>query len=261
MGKLSDALKRQQDEREIKATMLQSEAHPGGESIIQENVSPKLIVTTAPGSVEAEKFKVLKGQILFAKRETKPRTIMVTSAIPNEGKTFVATNLAVSLSQGINEHALLIDCDFHRPGLHKILGYSDREGLQDYLTGNKELADLLIKTHIDKFSLLTAGTPAPNPSELLSSTMMKDFFDEVKSRYHDRYIIVDCAPSHIMSEVSILANYVDCVIFVVRAQRAPREVINQCIERLGKNNILGIVFNGHDSTDKYYGKYYGKYYK
>ena len=261
MGKLSDALERQQNEKEIKIKMLQPKPRTQDPvSSIPNNIDPRLVACSTPGSIEAENFMALKAHILFAKDGNKPRTIMVTSAIPGEGKTFVAANLAVSLSKGVNEHALLIDCDFHRPSLHKILGYSNREGLQDYLEGKMELADLLIRTKIDKLSLLTAGTPTPNPSELLTSKKVKEFFEEVKERYPDRYIVVDCAPAHLLSEASILANYVDCVIFVVLAQKAPRGLISKCIENIGKENILGIVFNGYDTTSKTYSNYYQKYY-
>jgi len=276
MGKISDALERQQNERAINTKMLHPESSiQNPESRIQnpetsiqqpvpgilENVDPKLFTCTAPGSLEAENFKVLKGQLLFTKDGSRPRTILVTSALPGEGKTFVAANLAVSLAQGINEHALLIDSDFRRPRVHNMFGYTNQEGLQEYLTGKKELSDLLIRTKIDKLSLLTAGTRAPNPGELLSSTMMKELFDEFKARYHDRYIIIDAAPSHVVSEVNILANYVDCVIFVVMTGRSPRERIHECIENLGKDKVIGIVFNGYDKPVKTYDQYYRKYYK
>jgi len=261
MGKISDALERQQNEKEINAKMLQPESGTQDpEPRIPNNIDPKLVACSAPGSIEAENFKTLKGHILFAKDSAKPRTIMVTSAIPGEGKTLVAANLAADLAQGVNEHALLIDCDLHHPNLHNILGYSNREGLQDYLAEKMELEDLLIRTKIDKLSLLTAGTPTPNPSELLTSRKMKEFFEEVKGRYSDRYIVVDCPPAHILSEVSILANYVDGVIFVVLAQKAPREIISKCTENIGKENILGIVFNGYDTSSKIYSNYYEKYY-
>ena len=261
MGRLSDALERQQNEREIKAKILQPAPriqHPTSGN--QHNFDPKLLVCSAPGSIEAENFKILKGQILFTKDGTKPRTIMVTSALPNEGKTFTASNLAVTLAQGINEHALLVDCDFRRPSLHKMLGYANNEGLREYLTGERELPDLLIRTRIDKLSLLTAGSETPNPSELLSSSMMEEVFDELKTHYKDRYIIIDTAPSHVVSEVNILANYVDAVIFVIMAGKTPREITKECIENIGKDKVLGIVFNGYDKTGKTYDKYYKRYY-
>jgi protein-tyrosine kinase len=261
MGKLSDALERMQNERAIKARMLNPETDTKPLKVIHANVDPKLVAYTAPRSVEAEKFKMLKNQILFSKNGSKPRTIMVTSAFPNEGKTFIAANLAVSLGQGVNEQSLLIDCDFHSPGIHKVLGLSNNAGLQDYLCGKMALPDLLIQTGIDKLSLLTAGRPVQNPSELLASLKMKTFFEEVKGRYPDMYIVVDCAPSHIMSEVTALSNYVDGVIFVVMAHQTPREIIKECIEKLGKEKIFGIVFNGYDKVGKVNDNYYRKYHR
>ena len=262
MGKLSDALERQRDEREIKAKILHpapSVQHP--ETNIQNSFDPKLVVCSAPGSVEAENFKILKGQILFTKNGTKPRTIMVTSALPGEGKTFTAANLAVSLAQGINEYALLVDCDFRRPSLHKMLGYSNKGGLQDYLTGQSDLSDLLIQTRTKKLSLLTAGMSTINSSELLSSSIMKDLFEEFKARYQDRYIIIDTSPAHRVSEVNVLAKYVDGIILVVRAGLAPKEIIKKCIENLGKQKILGVIFNAYDAPQKAYDKYYKNYQK
>ena len=90
--------------------------------------------------------------------------------------------------------------------------------------------------------------------------MMRKFFVEVKERYHDRYIIVDTAPSHVMSEVNVLANYVDGIIFVIKAQKSPRKTIMECIEKLGKERILGIVFNGHKEVREKYDRYYKQYY-
>jgi len=262
MGKLSDALERQQNEREIKANMLQPiSRNKKPATSIQNSFDPKLVVCSAPGSIEAENFKILKGQILFSKEGKPPKTILITSALPNEGKTFTAANLAVSLAQGIDEHALVVDCDFRVPSLHKMFGYSNREGLQEFLAGKKELSDLLIRTKVDKLSLLTAGTSPSNPAEMLSSSMVNELFEELKTRYHDRYIVIDTAPSHGVSEVNILANYVDAVIFVVRHGRAPRQIVKKCIEKIGKDKIFGIVFNGHDKTNKTYDKYYKKYYQ
>ncbi len=259
MGKISDAIERHEKEVEI-ATMSLSPDISRVRSIIPSAVDPKLISLTAPESLEAEYFKVLRSQILFSKNIEKPRTIMVTSAFPAEGKTFVSCNLAVTIAQGLNEHALLIDCDFRNPNLQNMLGYENKEGLQEYLNGKRDLADLFIRTNVEKLSLLTAGKRVPNPSELLSSSKMKLFFEEVKSRYQDRYIIIDTAPSEIVSEVGVLSNYVDCIVFVIRARRAPREIIKKCINKVGKDKIIGIVLNGYDSGEKSYGAYYNNYY-
>jgi len=220
----------------------------------------KLVACSEPDSIEAEHFRTLRAQILFPKNGKGERVIMVTSVFPGEGKTFVAANLGASLAQGINEHVLLVDCDLRHPELHEMLGCPNNEGLQEYLTGKKGLPDVIIRTRIDKLSLLPAGRPSQNPSELLSSAKMRALLGEVKARYHDRFIIVDAAPTHVASESSVLSNYVDGILFVVMAERTPRKAVKRSIEYLGREKILGIVFNGYDGSKKMYGKYYREYY-
>ena len=267
MGKISDALERHQKETSIKTERLplgkeqqridRSPAlKPPGKSFIPEGFNSKLVVLSAPQSLEAENFKTLRSQILFPKNDKSPRTILVTSAFPGEGKTFVSSNLAVTIALGINEYVLLVDCDFRSPDLHNMFSCSNAQGLTDRLTGRKDLPELLIKTKIEKLSLLTAGRPPSNPAELLSSTSMKEFVDEVKARYEDRYIILDATPSQITAEANVLANYVDGVIFVVMAEKSPRDVIERNIEDMNREKILGIVFNGYRPKYKSYHGYY-----
>jgi protein-tyrosine kinase len=272
MGKIYDALERHKKEQSIKAQSLPigepenvikkgSGALLSRKLITQSGLSHKLVVLSAPESMDAEDFKTLRSQILFPKDCERPRSIMVTSAFPGEGKTFVAANLAVSLALGINEYVLLVDCDLRKPNLHEMFGYSNTEGLHEYLTGRRKLPDLIIRTRVKKLSLLTAGSSPSNPAELLASTMMKEFLEEVRGRYQDRFIIIDANPTQVTAEANVLANYVDGIIFVVMAQKSPKETIQRSIEDLGKKNILGIVFNGYNKAHKSYHKYYKKYYK
>jgi len=274
MGTISDALEKHKKEKTIKTQMLPTRKpenlEPDKRKVttppmpkISEGFDPKLIVGVAPDSYDAENFKILRARIVFPKDGNRPKTIMVTSAFPGEGKTFVAANLAASLAHGIDEYVLLIDCDLRRPAVHSMFGYSNREGLQEYLTGKRQLSDLFIKTKINKLSLLTAGNLPPNPSELLSSEMMKNFLEEVKGRYEDRYIIIDSPPSQFASEANVLAKRVDGIIFVIMSGKSPRKEILRGIESVGKEKILGIVFNGYSQTRKYYRKYDKayKYYK
>jgi protein-tyrosine kinase len=262
MGKISDALERHKKEK-----LIRTEKLPGGEPplphelIVQNGFSPKLLALSAPESLDAENFKTLRSQILFPKNGERPRTIMVTSAFPGEGKTFVSANLAVSLALGIDEYVLLVDCDLRKPNLHNMLGYTNTEGLYEYLVSRRGLPDLIVRTRIGKLSLLTAGTSSANAAELLASAMMKGFLEEVKGRYQDRFIIIDTTPSQGATEANVLANHVDGIIFVVMARKSPREPIQRSIESLGKKKILGIVFNGYSQNYKSYRKYYERYYK
>ena len=229
MGKIFDALEKHQKERsstvkpfsdirparsvsEDREISFAEEFHPLHE------FDPKVVALSAPDSMEAEHFKIMRAQLLFAGDRERPRTIMVNSPFPGEGKTYVAANLAVSLALGIDEYVLLVDCDLRRPQIHEILGYRNVEGLHECLTGKKQLQDLIIRTQIEKLSILPAGKSPPNPTELLSSAAMRAFLEEIKQRYKDRVIIIDSAPSHISSEAKVLAEFVDGIIFGIMAQ-------------------------------------------
>ena len=264
MGKIFNALEKHKKEKAIEVERLpviEPELTPARNLIMQSSFDPKLIVSLAPESLDAESFKILRTQVLFPKDGKRPRTIMITSAFPGEGKTFVAANLGVSIAQSINQYVLLVDCDLRRPSLHKMLGHSNMQGLHEYLIGKKELPDLLIRSRFKKLSLLTAGSHSHNPTELLLSTKMKKFLEQVKTRSQDRFIIIDAPPTQITSEAAVLSNYVDGIIFVIMAQKSPRATIQKNIEDLGKTKIVGIVFNGYSQSYKSYDKYYKKYYK
>lgn len=271
MGKISDALDRYKKENAIKTEQLPLEraatlkkekiGKPSStELIISEKINSKLVTFFAPDTIDAENFKILRSQLLFGKESERPRLIMVTSAFPGEGKTFVSANLAVSIAQGIDEYVLLVDCDLRRPDLHNMFGFSNRIGLSEYLSGKNELSELFLRTKIEKLSLLPAGTPSRNASELIASNKMKSLLDEIKNRYDDRFIILDTAPSQVLAEANVLANYVDGIILVVLGHKTPRGEVNKSIEGLGKEKILGIVFNGFNQSYKAYGQYYKKYY-
>ena len=272
MGKISEAFERYQKEKSVKTEPLRlgkpkrpRTKEPGSplahKPLMNGAMSEKLVLLSAPESTDAENFKILKSEILFPKNGKAPKTIMVTSAFPGEGKTFVAANLAVSLALGINEHVLLVDCDLRNPALNKMLGYSNTEGLHEYLTGKRRLSELIIRTRIKKLSLLVGGKPSSNPGELLSSKKMRDFLQVLKERYQDLFIILDATPTQVTAETSVLANYVDGIVFVVMAGKSPREAIEKSIEKLGRKKILGIVFNGYRRSYKSYHKYYNKHYK
>ena len=271
MGKIFDALEKHQKERStmvkpfsdirpVRSISADREISLAKEFSALSGCDPKVVVLSAPDSAEAENFKILRTPLLFTGDRERPRTIMVTSPFPGEGKTFVAANLAVSLALGIDEYVLLVDCDLRRPQIHEILGYRNGEGLHECLTGKKQLQDLIIRTQIEKLSMLPAGSSPPNPTELLSSATMRAFLEEIKQRYKDRFIIIDSAPSHITAEAKVLTEYVDGIVFLVMAGKSPREAIRKSIETLGKEKILGIVFNGYNRAHKRYSKYYKNYY-
>jgi protein-tyrosine kinase len=272
MGKISDAL-----EKHKKATVVpleelrvdtplrlktdDPEVSRARKISTEGKFSRSLITVTSPDSADAENFKLLRGQILFPRDREVPRSILVTSTLPGEGKTFVASNLAATIAMSVDEYVLLIDADMRRARIHRMFGFGNGRGLRDYLIGERKFDELIVKSGIQKLSILPAGRTPRNPAELVSSNVMARFLVEAKERYKDRFIIIDSPPTHITSEAKFLAQFVDAVIFVVMANKTPRKDAFRAIESLGRDKVFGIVFNGYNQARKSYHKYYDKYYK
>ncbi len=226
--------------------------HPHG-------IDPNLVVYHDPASVEAEIFKVLRNNILFPKEGAPPPLIMVTSAMPGDGKSFVAANLSISIAKGIEDYVLLMDCDMRRSSIHQKFGFEDNlPGLSDYLSKEIPLQALLKKTIVDKLTILPGGRISDNPSELLSSQRMKNLLEEARGRYKDRFVIIDSPPPKLTSETTALAKYVDGILIVIRYGVTAKSAVEELVENLGREKILGIVLNGYHipATERYgYGRY------
>ncbi len=222
-------------------------------------ISPKLVVYHKPDSMAAEHFKVLRSQILYPRDGVERRVILVTSAIEQEGKTFVACNLAVSISQGIDPYALLIDADTRLPSVHTFLGINAQEGLSDYLQKDQPLSRFLVKTPLTKLTILPGGNPPRNPAELLTSSKMTMLLEEARERYSDRFIILDSPPVNLAAETLTLSKLADAVIFVVRYGKSNRDIVEQAVEKIGREKILGVVFNGFEVTPRKYAYYKDRY--
>jgi exopolysaccharide/PEP-CTERM locus tyrosine autokinase len=196
-----------------------------------------------PHSFVSEQYRTLRSRILSFSKENDLRTILITSCLPGEGKSTVSSNLSICIANGKDEHALLVDCDLRKPSIHKNFGLNNNQGLSNYLNQDIHLSQALYKTEIGKLTLLPAGTHPDNPSELISSEQMRNLLQEMKTRYSNRYIIIDSTPANQTPEPAILAEQVDGVILVVKAGMAGRELIARTVKQLGKEKILGVVFN------------------
>jgi len=215
----------------------------------------------------SESFRMLRSRILYPDdASSPPKTIMVTSAAPLEGKSFVAANLGIVIAQGVDQNALLIGCDLRKPTLAKLFGMSGRYGLSDYLQDKDSLDKLIQPTGVEGLSLLPAGRPPANPAELLGSEKMKKLFFDLASRYDDRIIVFDSPPMQSVSETLVLSKQVDGVVLVVRWGGSDRIQVKKLVENIGRKKIIGIVFNAFRVSKveaKYFGYYgeagYGKY--
>ncbi len=228
----------------------------------------RLTTATSFSNQVAESFRVLRSKILLPQNgRPAPKTIMVTSALPREGKSFVSANLGIALAKGVDQHALLVDFDLRAPSLAKLFGIMTKRGLADYLQDNCEISSLLQRTGMEKLMLLASGLPPANPADLLGSERMSKLVSELASRYPDRYVIFDTPPLEVASESKVLSRLVDGVVLVVRQGISSRPLIEKFISEIGKDKIIGVIFNGHKSNfistrlvDKSH-YYYGNYYK
>jgi len=208
----------------------------------------RLILATATTGPVAESIRALRTRILFPPSGRIPRSIMVTSASPGEGKSFICANLGISLAQGVDNYCLLVDCDLRKPMQHNLFGLNNKAGLSDYLQHKRPLSELLVPSGVEKLSVLQAGPRSINPAELLGSAHMTSLVDELGKRYEDRIVLLDSPPLHAASETAVLAQHVDGVVLVVRYGASRREYVKALADAIGRDKILGVVFNAYRAT-------------
>lgn len=206
--------------------------------------SDSLVVLKNPGSVAAEQFRFLRSQIVRPQEGSPPRTILITSSLQGEGKTFTACNLAVTIALGLDEHVLLVDADLRSPTMHTLFGLDlPQKGLANHLEHNEPLENLLLNTSINKLTLLPAGPETENPAELLSSKRMHALISQVRDRYPDRFVIFDSPPVNLAPETMAIANEVDAVFLLLLRGKTPRQVARATMERFKKEKLFGLIFN------------------
>lgn len=186
--------------------------------------------------------------------------ILVTSALPGEGKTFVAMNLAMSIALEVDHSVLLVDADVLRPSVFERYGLPPERGLLDLLVDPKlEVADVMLRTNVPKLSLLSAGTPNPHAAELLASDTMDKLLDELASRYSDRIIVFDAPPLLPTAESRVLASRAGQVLMVVGAESTPQSAVERAFAAIEScPNVMSVLNRARvaGSADGYgYGAY------
>lgn len=202
-------------------------------------------------SLIAEEFRIVKRPLLqtaFRKSDDPTlhnHVVMVTSAKPDEGKTFTSINLAMSVASERDLFVLLIDADIRRAELGERMGVQGRKGLMDVLVEpDLNVSDVMVRTNIPNLSILPAGIPRENATELFASKSMTDLVDDIAARYSDRFIIFDTPPVLASSEPSVLALHVGQVVMVVHANLTSRKAIVQSLPLLsGCPNINCVINN------------------
>jgi capsular exopolysaccharide synthesis family protein len=222
--------------------------------------SSELLSSHEPISSFAESYRALRTSLLLSSAEHAPRTILVTSSHPAEGKTTIVANIAISLAQ-TGAKALVLDADMRRPRCHKILNAKNDLGLSTFLSRDIRLDDVIQEHDIPNLSVMAAGPAPPNPSELLSSIKLRFLISELEERFD--HIIIDSPPVIHVTDAMIISPHVDGVVIVVKGGQTPREAVLRAKQALIDVNakIFGVVLNCVDlNAQNYYYNYKYSYY-
>jgi len=231
------------------------------------SVAAELLVLEKPRSLLAESFRSIRTSLMFSKAGRGLKSILVTSALPLEGKTVVSVNIAITLAQ-TGKKVLLIDTDLRRPRLHKVFNLGSSEpGLSNILAGQGEtsLEAALRHVGVDNLRLLPSGPHPPNPAELLGSDKMKELTKLMTERFD--HVVFDTPPTMNATDAAIVAQDVDGVILVVRSFKTDKEMASRAHYILSdaQARVLGAVLNNADVPRSgyygYSGKYYDRYYR
>ena len=224
------------------------------------------LVPSAPRSQLADQYRVIKRPLIAnATRKGQAKLhngnlIMMTSAMPGEGKSFTAINLAMSIAAELDHTVMLVDADVARPSLLKKLGLDETRGLLDLLEGKVEMSDVLMRTNIDKLTLLPSGRPHPRSTELLASDAMRQLLQKMAKRYPDRIIIFDSPPLLLTTEARVLASQMGQVVLVVQAGKTLQADVQHALSMIESCPIRMVLLNMAriDSQGDYgYGYRYG----
>ena len=212
----------------------------------------------------AEEFRIIKRPIIRnalgrgGARVKNGNLVMVTSALPSEGKTFTSLNLALSMATEIDSTVLLVDGDVAHPSIPGLLGAPHGPGLLDLLTRDDlDFGECLVKTNIEKLSVLPAGSRHRRSTELLASEQMASLLREIASRYPDRIIIFDSPPLLATTEARVLAGNMGQIVMVVAADSTSQHAVTQALATVEGCEVVMMVLNKASRTDV--GAYYGYY--
>lgn len=226
-----------------------------------ENHSPILVAASHPKSPIAEAFRTLRTNISFSALDRPLRSLLVTSAGPEEGKSTAVSNLAVVTAQA-GTRVLVLDCDLRKPAMHKVFDLDNHRGLTSVLVGGVDPTEAISPTLADNLWVLTSGPLPPNPAELLGSGRMKDLLPQLEEKYD--LILVDTPPLLAVTDAAVLAPQVDAAVLVARAGVTRRDMLAEAKASLAKTGVhlLGAILNGlRPESDGYYYYYHYRYYE
>ncbi|MFZ5585528.1 MAG: CpsD/CapB family tyrosine-protein kinase [Thermodesulfobacteriota bacterium] len=208
----------------------------------------RLVSYYMPGSPQAKRVDILRTQLLYPFHGEPPRTIMIASAAPQEGRSLLAANLAISFARGLQQFVMVMDCHLTDPMIHELLSVPRSPGLTDFLERGASVPSIMHRTPVDKLSAIPAGSPSQRPAEILATDKMAGLIAELRARYRDRYIILDTPPVQAFDDPQVLSRLVEAIVYVVLTGETDRELALRGLKSLPEEKIMGIVLNDMDNS-------------
>ncbi len=225
---------------------------------IDASLAAKIVIDSNMMAGSREQYRRLAAALHHAQGATGIKIVMIASALPGEGKTLTAANLALTLSESYRRSVLLIDGDLRRPTLHTIFRIDNSAGLIDGLMASTERR-LPVRQVSTDLAILPAGKPSSDPMAGLTSDRMRRLLDEARMNFD--WVIIDTPPVALLPDANLLASMVDGAVLVVKAGETPYDLVKRAVESIGRQRILGTVLNRADSRDHVYGySQYGAYF-
>jgi protein-tyrosine kinase len=205
----------------------------------------------------SEEFRTLRSRLHQIREKQSLKKVLVTSALPKEGKSFVAANLAQVMVRQEGRRALLIDSDLRGSRLHDALGTSPTPGLSDYLLGEKDEFAVIQRGQMENLFFIPSGRTVANPAELVANGRMRFLLNRLEPLFD--WIIIDSPPAVPVSDAGLLANYCDGVLMVVRSNATPFDVARKARQEFRDKHLVGVVLNGISTESSYTQYYYATY--
>jgi capsular exopolysaccharide synthesis family protein len=215
----------------------------------------RIVVHSDPLSAGADRFRFLRMCLRELWNAGKLKSLLITSALPQDGKSTIALNLATALAERGKRTVVLIEADLHHPTLTEYLGIEGRMGLADCLESNLNPLSFLRRIEPLGWYLLGAGELRTNPTELLHAEALAGVLQELSA--HFDWVLIDAPPVRPLTDALLLARQANATLLVAREGRTPREMLEKAIALLGRQRVLGIVLNGVEGLDRLYTGYYG----
>ena len=222
---------------------------------LDRSLAGKLVIGDGVPSVFVEQYRRLAASLYELHRDRGLRSLMVTSALPREGKTLTVANLALTLSESYQRRVLLVDADLRRPSLHDVFDLPNERGLADMLRSERSELDAHVVSPF--LSVLTAGGHEANPMALLTSSRMQTVLEQAGSAFE--WVLLDTPPVGILPDAGLLAAMTQAILFVIAAGSTPYPLLVRAMEELGRDRIVGTVLNRIDEQNIPATAYYAHY--